>query len=106
QVEVCRGDARLSSRVIPVILAVVKTAVSLPDDVFRAVDAYAKRHRLTRSGVLAAAARQYLARNATPESATEAWNRAIESGGQPGSDPTAIAFRRRTAAVIRKGRRR
>jgi len=84
----------------------VKTAVSLPDDLFRAVDAYAKRHRLTRSGVLAAAARHYLARNAAPESATDAWNRAIEAGGQPGSDPAATAFRRRTAAVIRKSRRR
>jgi len=84
----------------------MKTAVSLPDDVFRAVDAYAKRHRLTRSGVLAAAARQYLARQATPESATEAWNRAIEAGGQPSSDPASVAFQRRTAATIRKSRRR
>ncbi|MBM4268939.1 MAG: hypothetical protein FJ144_20380 [Deltaproteobacteria bacterium] len=83
----------------------MKTAVSLPDDVFRAVDAYAKRHRLTRSGVLAAAARQYLSRQGSPGEATEAWNRAIEASGQPGSDPASIAFRRRTAAVIRRNRR-
>jgi predicted transcriptional regulator len=93
-------------RFIPVILADVKTAVSLPDDVFRAVDAYAKRHRLTRSGVLAAAARQFLARKSSPQSATEAWNRAVEAAGQPGSDPASVAFRRRTKDVIRKSRRR
>lgn len=80
----------------------MKTAVSLPDDLFRAVDAYAKRHRLTRSGVLAAAARHYLSRPASPEAATEAWNRAIAAAGQPGEDPASSAFRRRTAALIKR----
>jgi len=84
----------------------MKTAVSLPDDLFRAVDAYAKRHRLSRSGVLATAARRFLASETAPESATEAWNRAIDAGGQPGSDDASIAFRRRTASIVRKSRRR
>jgi predicted transcriptional regulator len=83
----------------------MKTAVSLPDDVFRAIDDYAKRNRLTRSGVLTVAARQYLARQVRPESATEAWNRAIDASGQPGSDPAAVAFRRRSAALARKNLR-
>lgn len=81
----------------------MKTAVSLPEDVFRAIDSYARRHRMTRSGVLTAAARQYLARQ-QPADATAAWNAAIEAGGQPGGDPAASALRRRTASVVRRNR--
>lgn len=84
----------------------MKTAVSLPDDLFKAVDAYAKRHRMSRSGVLATAARRLLAHDASPESATDAWNRAIEAAGQPSSDAAATAFRRRTARIVRKSRNR
>ena len=92
--------------VILVILAAMKTAVSLPDDLFKAVDAYAKRHRLSRSGVLATAARRFLANEAAPESATDAWNRAIDAAGQPSRDAASIAFRRRTASIVRKSRSR
>jgi len=94
------------SAVILVILVAMKTAVSLPDDLFRADDAYAKRHRLSRSGVLATAARRFLAHEAAPGSATEAWNRAIDAAGQPGNGESAVAFRRRTASIVRKSRRR
>jgi predicted transcriptional regulator len=83
----------------------MKTAISLPDDVFRDIEACAKRLKLSRSGVIVAAAREFLARHRAVTDATEAWNRAIASGGQPGSDPAAAAFRRRTKAVVRGGAR-
>jgi predicted transcriptional regulator len=82
----------------------VKTAISLPDDVFEAVDACAKRLRLTRSGLLAAAAREFVARHASGDEATRAWDETIARVGQPGDDATAAAFRRRSKAVMR-GRR-
>lgn len=82
----------------------MKTAISLPDDVFRAVDACAKRLRLTRSGLLAAAAREFIARHAGGDEATKAWDAAIARAGQPGDDETAVAFRRRSRTVLREPR--
>jgi len=79
----------------------MKSAVSLPDDLFREIDACARALKLTRSGLLAAAAREFLARHRTPSDATDAWNRAIARAGQPGDDRAAVAFRRRTKAVVR-----
>lgn len=80
----------------------MKTAISLPDDVFREIDACARRFKLSRSGVLTAAAREFLARHPVSNDATEAWNRVIAAAGQPGSDPGAAAFRRRTKGVVRR----
>jgi predicted transcriptional regulator len=82
-----------------------KTAISLPDDLFRAVDARARALKLSRSGLLARAAREFLEKASGPEDATEAWNRAIARGGQPGDDPGARAFRARTKAIVRKAKR-
>jgi predicted transcriptional regulator len=80
----------------------MKTAISLPDDLFRAVDARARALKLSRSALLAAAARHFLeSQGRAGEDATEAWNRAIDKAGQPGSDPAAAAFRRRTHMVVR-----
>ncbi len=79
----------------------MKTAISLPDDLFRRIDARARTLKLTRSAFLARAARELLDKQATPEDATEAWNRAIERGGQPGDEPAAVAARRRSKAVVR-----
>ena len=84
----------------------MKTAISLPDDLFREVDARARRLKLSRSGLLAAAAREYLTRHADPGDATEAWNRAIDEGGQPGSDPGAAALRQRAKSIVRRGKGR
>jgi len=80
----------------------IKTAISLPDDLFRAVDARARALRVSRSGLLAKAAREFLEKPGGPEDPTEAWNRAIARGGQPGDDPAAAAFRKHTQAIIRK----
>lgn len=84
----------------------MKTAISLPDDLSAAIDAAAREMKMTRSGLLATAARQFLAARGSGD-ATEAWNRAIAQGGQPGADAAARAFRRRSKSVIRRrlGRR-
>jgi predicted transcriptional regulator len=82
----------------------MKTAISLPDDLFEAVDGCAKRLHLTRSGLLALAARRFVKEHLPPRNATEDWNEAIARGGQPGDDPAASAMRRRTKAVLRGGR--
>ncbi len=87
--------------VLPVILLGVKTAISLPDDLFRAIDARARALRLSRSAFLARAARELLGREGPAEDATEAWDRALAKGGQPGDEPAAAAARRRTKALVR-----
>jgi predicted transcriptional regulator len=79
----------------------MKTAVSLPDELFREIDACAHELKMSRSRVLAVAARAFSNRRRQPAAATAAWNRAIKRAGQPGDDPAALAFRRRSKAVIR-----
>jgi predicted transcriptional regulator len=73
----------------------------LPDDLFREIDACAHELKMSRSRVLAVAARDFLNRRRQPAAATAAWNRAIEQAGRPGDDPAARAFRRRSKAVVR-----
>ena len=81
----------------------MKTAVSLPDELFERVERCARRLKLSRSGLIAAAAREFLAQHDTDApSATEAWNRALAEGGQPGSDPAAVAAREHSARLIRQ----
>ncbi len=79
----------------------MKTAISLPDELFHEIDACARQLKTSRSGVLARAARDFLDRRQQPVAATAAWNRAIARVGQPGEDPAARAFRRRSKQVIR-----
>jgi predicted transcriptional regulator len=85
----------------------VKTAISLPDDLFEAIDACARELRTTRSGLLARAAREFVTRRRHGPDPTEAWNRALDEAGQPGDERAAKAFQRRTKAVVRaSGRHR
>ncbi|MBI3770537.1 MAG: ribbon-helix-helix protein, CopG family [Deltaproteobacteria bacterium] len=84
----------------------MKTAISLPDDLFRALDDRARQLRVTRSGLIATATREYLARQPPTGEATEAWNRALAKAGQPGNEAAAIAFRRRSKTVLARTRRR
>lgn len=51
----------------------MKTAVSIPDDVFAEADALAKQQRRSRSGLYARALREYLDRH-SPENITAAIN--------------------------------
>ena len=52
----------------------MKTAVSIPDDVFEKAERLARRVRRSRSAVFSAALREYVARHA-PEEVTEAMDR-------------------------------
>jgi len=84
----------------------MKTAISLPDDLYEEIDACARELKMTRSGLLARAAHEFVARRRRSPDPTDAWNRAIETGGQPSADPAARAFQRRTAQIVRSSRRK
>jgi len=60
----------------------MKTAVSLPDDLFAAVDRLAKRLKLSRSELYRRALAQLLARHAHEE-VKESWEAVIADVGQP-----------------------
>jgi metal-responsive CopG/Arc/MetJ family transcriptional regulator len=79
----------------------VKTSISLPDELFADVDACARRLKLSRSGLLATAVREYLARHVPAKNATEAWNRALATAGR---EEAAVArtVRRYTRSRVRK----
>lgn len=93
--------------VIPVILMILmKTAISLPDELFHAVNAKARALKMSRSGLLAQAAREFIERHGPQGDATEAWNRAIARAGQPGDEAAAVAFRTRTKRLVRESWRK
>ena len=71
----------------------MKTAVSIPDDVFEQVERLAHRAKRSRSDVFSAALREYLARHA-PDEVTEAINRACDELGEPRDEFVATATRR------------
>jgi metal-responsive CopG/Arc/MetJ family transcriptional regulator len=50
----------------------MKTAVSIPDDVFEGAERLARRTKKTRSQLFSDAIKEYLARHA-PEDVTDAW---------------------------------
>jgi metal-responsive CopG/Arc/MetJ family transcriptional regulator len=58
----------------------MKTAISLPDRVFRAAERHAKRSRKSRSQLYAEALVEYLARH-SPDEVTEAMNRVLDEVG-------------------------
>ncbi len=72
--------ALLPKRYDAVILAGVKTAISVPDDTFRRVDDAAKRLGVSRSEFFARAAERWL-QSLDDDGTTDAINRAIT--GQP-----------------------
>jgi metal-responsive CopG/Arc/MetJ family transcriptional regulator len=65
----------------------MKTAVSLPDPLFRAAERHARRARKSRSQLYAEALAEYLARHA-PDEVTEAMNRVVDLVG---AEPDAFA---------------
>lgn len=64
----------------------MKTAVSLPDRVFREAEGHAKRTRKSRSQLYAEALAEYLARHA-PDEVTEAMNVVVDDLGKSAQDP-------------------
>jgi len=71
----------------------MKTAVSIPDDVFNGAERLARRTKRSRSRLYSDALREYLARH-TPEEITEAMNRACAEIGEQ-KDPFVAAASRR-----------
>lgn len=69
----------------------MKTAVSLPDPLFRAAEQHARRARKSRSQLYAEALAEYLARHA-PDEVTEAMNRVVDQvDATPGAVPDGFA---------------
>lgn len=62
----------------------MKTAVSVPDDLFKRVDHFARRSGRSRSEVYSAALREYVGRHA-PDEMTERLNSVIEDIGEDAS---------------------
>ena len=63
----------------------MKTAISLPDDVFRRAESLAKRLKMSRSELYSRAVRDYVARNA-PDAVTDALNKVcaeVDSNPEP-----------------------
>lgn len=64
----------------------MRTAVSLPDELFRDAERHAERVQKTRSQLYTEALAEYLTRHA-PEEVTEAMNRVVDRLGEPAPDP-------------------
>lgn len=71
----------------------MKTAVSIPDEVFEKVERLARRARKSRSRVFSDALEEYVARHA-PDEVTEAMNRVCEQLGDEKDAFIAAAGRR------------
>lgn len=71
----------------------MKTAVSIPDDVFEKVERFARRAKRSRSEVFSAALQEYIARHA-PDEVTDTINRALEDVGEQKDEFVAAASRR------------
>ena len=71
----------------------MKTAVSIPDDVFRKAEKLARCRRQSRSQLFSNAVSEYVARHASDE-VTEAMNRVIEGVAEPADDFAAAAASR------------
>lgn len=71
----------------------MKTAVSVPDDVFEKAERLARRTKKSRSQVFSEALREYVARH-VPEEVTETMNRACAELGNPADEFVSSAARR------------
>ncbi|HEV2690223.1 MAG TPA: ribbon-helix-helix protein, CopG family [Bryobacteraceae bacterium] len=70
----------------------MKTAVSIPDDVFAGAERLARRTKKSRSKLFSDAIKEYVARHA-PDEVTEAMNRACAELGNPGDGFVSSAAR-------------
>ena len=71
----------------------MKTAVSIPDDVFEKVERLARRANRSRSEIFSAALGEYIARH-SPDEVTEAINRVCDQVGDQSDGFVAVAARR------------
>jgi hypothetical protein len=80
----------------------MKTAISIPDDLFEEVERFSKRRKVSRSRLFTDAVREYLPRQYVPSDPTMLWNKVITEQGQPGDEPASAAVRRRSKATLRQ----
>ena len=71
----------------------MKTAVSIPDEIFERVERLVERERRSRSEVYSAALREYVARHA-PDEVTDAMNRVCDEVQDEPDDFVLVAARR------------
>ena len=71
----------------------MKTAISVPDEVFRQAEKLARRTGVSRSQLVSDALREYVARHA-PDEVTDAMNRVVDTVGST-EDAFAAASARR-----------
>ncbi len=71
----------------------MKTAVSIPDDVFEGAERLARLARKSRSQLFSEAVREYVARHA-PDEVTDAMDRVCATVGNPHDEFVAAAARR------------
>ncbi len=71
----------------------MKTAVSIPDEVFEKVERFARRAKRSRSEVFSAALKEYIARH-SPDEVTAAINQAIENIADQRDEFVSAAARR------------
>jgi metal-responsive CopG/Arc/MetJ family transcriptional regulator len=71
----------------------MKTAVSIPDEVYKVAERLARRSKKSRSRLFSDALREYVARHA-PDEVTEAMNKACAATGQVEDAFVASATRR------------
>ena len=71
----------------------MKTAISLPDEVFRAAERHAGRMQKSRSQLYALALSEYLSRHA-PDEVTEAMNKVMDELEEPAEPFVTEAARR------------
>ena len=71
----------------------MKTAISIPDDVFQGAERLARRTKKSRSQLYSDAVKEYVARH-SPEEITEAYNKLCDELGQPADPFVSVAARR------------
>ena len=71
----------------------MKTAVSIPDEVFEKVERFARRTKRSRSEIFSSALREYMARH-SPDEVTAAIDQALENVGEQKDEFVAAAARR------------
>jgi metal-responsive CopG/Arc/MetJ family transcriptional regulator len=71
----------------------MKTAISVPDDVFESAERLARRERRSRSEIYSTAVREYVARH-SPDEVTDALNRVVADVGSSTDPFVARAARR------------
>ena len=85
-------SSRLAEQVASGITMGMKTAISVPDEVFEKAEATAKRLRISRSELYSRALQEFLDTH-SPDRVTAAWDAVVSELGQPDTSVSAPAAR-------------